>query len=361
MISVKKEKRYLILPVVGLLFSALFLEILFRVLPNKITQIDFSIRNLKYYFTPTRNAYKPFVSFPYNWLGGNNTIWHFNNIGFRDRPVSLMRNSSKVESTYRIVSIGDSVTMGAGVEEWEAFPSQTEKLLQFKTSSSETTYFEAINLGIPGYGTTQYEEVMREVAVKLHPDMVIIGFLPFQDPIESAFSEANKKYNYLRSLPDTVLSPKINIFLINHSYLYLAFLSRYYGFINRYDIVFEDFIKTASREELENRGWNISRQLIKSMKDLADKNNIKFVIVGIPWSEDVFMRRTDTYMPRLKSIANEYNINFIDLSSAIASYPKYRDLFINGSDIHFTTIGHQTVAYTITKYLRDQKLVPVEQ
>lgn len=354
-----KKLIFLFLPLIGLVIGAVALEVIFRILPNKVTQIDFSIRNLKWYFTPTRNAYKPFKSYAFNWLGGNNTVWHFNNLGFRDRPVTVERKFQKSEPIYRIVFIGDSVTMGTGGEEWEAFPSQVEKLLQFKKTIPKTTYFESINLGISGYSTVQYEEVMRDVAMKLHPDMVVIGFLPFNDPMESGYAMINQKYNRLRALPDIILSPKINGFLIDHSYLYLALLSRYYGYITKYRTVFEDYLKTASYEELNNMGWLVSIDLIKKMKVLANKNDIKLVIAGLPWSEDIILGRDSKDMLHLKNITDEMNINFIDLTSAMLSYPRRPDLFINGKDIHFTATGNLTVASAIANYLQSQKLVPV--
>ena len=357
--SIRIQRYHLLLPFVGLVVALFSLEVLFRVLPEKITQIDFSIRNLKWYFTVTRNAHKPFKSYAFNSLGGNNTVWHFNNLGFRDRPVTIERIMQRAEPIYRIVFIGDSVTMGTGVEEWEAFPSQVEKLLQFKKTVSDTTYFESINLSISGYSTVQYEEVMREIAVKLHPNMVIIGFLPFNDPMESAHAQVNQKYNYLRSLPDTILSPGVNNFLINHSYLHLAILSRYYTYITKYRIVFEDFLNSASYTELKDKGWLVSTELIGKMKDLADKNNIKLIIAGLPWSEDIIFKRTSEDMFRLKNITDKFNISYVDLTPAMLSYPRHSELFLNGSDIHLTAVGNLTVASAIAKFLQNQKLVPV--
>lgn len=354
-----RKYSFLFLPLIAFVMSVFVLEVIFRLLPDKVTQIDFSIRDLKWYFTPTRNAYKPLKSYAFNWLGGNNTVWHFNNLGFRDRPVTVERKVQQGEPIYRIVFIGDSVTMGTGGEEWEAFPNQVEKLLQFRKTVPNMTYFESINLGISSYSTVQYEEVMRDVAIKLHPDMVVIGFLPFNDPMESGYMMVNQRYNSLRALPDTVLSPTVNAFLINHSYLYLALLSRYYGYITKYRTVFEDYLKTASYEDLNNRGWLVSTELIKKMKSLADKNGLKLVIVGLPWSEDIVLGRNSKDMLRLKNITDDLAINYLDLTFAMLSYPRPSDLFINGTDMHFTAIGNLTVASAIVNYFQVQKLVPV--
>ena len=136
------NKINIVLIIFGLVVSIILCEIMLRVLPKNVTKIDFSSRSDIRIFSSTRTyKYKPNTARNFTGLGPP-VIWHFNNWGFRDRSFETNEVEGKV---YRITVIGDSVVMGFGVEDYEAFPRRLEKILSPKKFSGGPQFFEVFN------------------------------------------------------------------------------------------------------------------------------------------------------------------------------------------------------------------------
>src|SRR3989344_1598392 len=97
-------KNFLIL-LFGFLVAALAMEIVLRILPKDLTKLDYGLLEDERIYTFSRYVkFKP--NFTRVWTGlGEPTVWHFNNLGFRERAVFI----NKPQNIYRIVVIGDSI------------------------------------------------------------------------------------------------------------------------------------------------------------------------------------------------------------------------------------------------------------
>ncbi len=92
-----------------------------------------------------------------------------NSQGFRGkREYSL----EKPPNTNRIVVLGDSVTLGHGVEDEETFSAVLEKRL------SQIKPTEVINMGVSGFGTAEELIQLRNVGLKYNPDLAILAYFP---------------------------------------------------------------------------------------------------------------------------------------------------------------------------------------
>lgn len=80
----------------------------------------------------------------------------------------------------RIVAIGDSFTFGMGVARDDTWPRQLEARL-----AAKGTAVEVVNLGVIGYNTWQYLEVLRRRALALRPALVVVAF--FVDDVTASF------------------------------------------------------------------------------------------------------------------------------------------------------------------------------
>jgi len=89
-----------------------------------------------------------------------------NTDGFRTRE--FIR---KKAGTFRIVTLGDSTTFGWGVD-----PGYTWQHLLEKRLARDMSGIEVLNLGLPGFTTRHGLGVMRHYALKLEPDLIILGF-----------------------------------------------------------------------------------------------------------------------------------------------------------------------------------------
>ncbi len=101
----------------------------------------------------------------------NNPTWEIslNSEGFRD----LEFPTSKPARTLRIVSLGDSWTLGHNANQNEAYPQRLRALL-----STEFPNFriEVLNMGMVAYTSHEGLELLKRRVLSLEPDIVAIGF-----------------------------------------------------------------------------------------------------------------------------------------------------------------------------------------
>jgi hypothetical protein len=94
-----------------------------------------------------------------------------NSLGLRGSEIS-----PKKDSEIRTLFVGDSFTMGWGVDEEQAYPHLTGDLLK-KHIPDLTT----INAGFAGAGISGYYLYLKYYAFQLHPDIIIIGMFMGND------------------------------------------------------------------------------------------------------------------------------------------------------------------------------------
>lgn len=93
-----------------------------------------------------------------------------NALGFREPRLP----GPKPPGTMRVVALGDSFTLGYGVEEAEAYPRRLERLLDERNPGRR---HEVINLGVPGACPLDYVAHLEEVGLDYQPDLVLVGFM----------------------------------------------------------------------------------------------------------------------------------------------------------------------------------------
>lgn len=74
----------------------------------------------------------------------------------------------------RVAVVGDSMAFGYGVQQGEDFPAQLERELQSELGSARTV--EVLNFAVGGYSIADELVVLRERALPLHPDLVVLEY-----------------------------------------------------------------------------------------------------------------------------------------------------------------------------------------
>jgi len=98
-------------------------------------------------------------------------VQRVNNIGLRGKDIKI----KKPEGTYRILMLGDSFTMGKGVEDHQTFSILVEELLNHKQKISGKDAIEVLNGGVDSYSPIlSYIQLTRDLK-PLEPDMVILN------------------------------------------------------------------------------------------------------------------------------------------------------------------------------------------
>ena len=167
----------------------------------KLDKNNYSIsanENLKHFYEPNPNT---IISDQPEWLKEKVT----NIINSDSLNERYEYEINKPDSTYRIITLGDSFTYGLYVNTEENFSEILEDKLNLKLKCKDIPKFEVINLGVAGYDLSYAIERFRKRGNKYNPDLVIwlINFWNFeiinelQIPLYKELrKEGLKDYNY---------------------------------------------------------------------------------------------------------------------------------------------------------------------
>lgn len=146
-----------------------------------------------------------------------------NRYGFRG-PEFRPRNSEGGNQGFRILILGDSLTMGQGVAEEERYATLVEAQLRARYT---TASIEVVNLGVMGFETVQEEKILVRMWDHVRPDLTVVGFyvndtivtyqgieshrFPMPERLRPYFEQAllfrlaepwyDRPYRWLRNLP----------------------------------------------------------------------------------------------------------------------------------------------------------------
>lgn len=92
-----------------------------------------------------------------------------NSTGFRGPEVAPQPGVG----VFRIVAVGDSVTMGSGVWEKQAYPALLEARLN---EEAQGIRYEVLNIGLSGINTNQVVHRLEAIGLPLQPHLIVYGY-----------------------------------------------------------------------------------------------------------------------------------------------------------------------------------------
>jgi hypothetical protein len=136
---------------------------------------------------------------------------HFesNSEGWRDRLYSL----EKPEGVVRIAVVGDSFTMGSGIEIDDVYHSVLESRLN---AEGREPRFEFLSFGVGTYDVRSYTSITKEEVLRYDPDLILIGFCPENDYVVHSdfgprdFIREGSRHPFLRVYSMWVLDLVVN-------------------------------------------------------------------------------------------------------------------------------------------------------
>jgi lysophospholipase L1-like esterase len=286
----------------------------------------------------------------------------FNRFGFRDRERSLERTPG----TIRILALGDSVTFGMGVAEKDSFPRVTEALLNGSRRDGLAP-LEILNFGVPGYNTVHELAQLREVGLKFHPDMVVVGFL--YNDVEPSTVQSIRLGRAVQfggahgasGSPLIVQAVKSDInasvaFLKHHS-MFFAWLSPRLGVALR-PLGAKGFGQVGEIKDQYvdgNPDWRWTRTALLDMKRLCENQGIPLVIVIIPamakFTESGYPIKE--YHEAVSGFCRAQAINCLDLLPAFWGLDGTK-FWVSLTDGHPNARAHRLMAEAVTKFLAPQ-------
>ncbi len=295
----------------------------------------------------------------------------------------------KAPKTFRMLFLGDSFTMGVGVEQSETYGQLLARRLSSggqRLSQSLWPTFEAINAGVPGYNTQQAVTYLRESGLALEPDLVVLGFYIGNDVAENyAAPSISVQDGYLQSGVPTygVLPAPLRRYLALHSHLYQLLWPYQRRLVDRSLWVRKERQRLQRRlaiyaPALDNRQaealWGATQRQVAAMAKVTRERGLPLVLVVIPEMVQVDRQRWQSLIQpvassgvtyrlswpnqRLVALCRELDLPVLDLLPVFAQAAPGEPLYIE-LDGHWTRRGHAVAASAIEAFLRQQQLLPV--
>jgi len=371
--------------VVSLLIGLLIAEAMIRILNTyRVITLDSSIKTDTRIFSAARNyAHKPFSN-RINQLGDIRTSWFINRLGFRDGDYTF----KKPHNTTRVLALGDSLTFGLGVENYESYPKILE--VELNKNSNLDKVYEVLNMGLLGYGAIEYQNTYLEEGRRFKPDIIVIGFFLGNDALDALWFDINKKAIFLKAVPDMVIPFKVNEFLKNYSSLWIFLLQKYYGWVESQSVdniklVFQNDVKGHMLHDVQidpsnkymQKSWNLTEQALGRIVNTAKKSDTKTLVLLIPTKEQIIPKEwekaksgghnvdsrlySDSAPRRIMlELCQKNNWYCLDLQDQLRKQDDLESLFVR-DDFHLSKKGNEVVSNLIFDYLLKNNLIEYQR
>lgn len=347
-----KKTRLTFLKIVIFVSITLFLiftllEVALRILGFNAYQIDFSVYpNVSGDITPRQDI-----------------VWHLKHIN-HSFHISIneqgFRNPGKAtpEAYYRILCVGDSSTLGYGVDDEETYPARLASFLQPLFPG----FIDVINAGTIGYTIDDELAYLKEKGGRLKPDLVVLEIF-FNDVIEKVsrerltqreFRKKSFPYTPLKSL---WLKSAVYQLLREINVQILVRLGRYFP-ENPFDKV-----DLALHPEKYPDVWrSFDEKLKKFIKTVKELNSELIVVISpdkyqlYDWGYPLYdLKGVRSFQDHIIRILQQESVEYVDLLPVFAGRMKYDSaLFVTYGlyDEHQSEIGQLIKAEEVYKKIK---------
>ncbi|MFO7445374.1 MAG: SGNH/GDSL hydrolase family protein [Ignavibacteriaceae bacterium] len=235
--------------------------------------------------------------------------------------------SKKAGNGKRILYIGDSITMGIGVESDSTFAGII----------NDEENVPVLNSAMIGYSSKDYLNIVKKVIVEDSNKLNITGV--------SLFWCLNDVYDYYpydttpEFKPDGILGGALTFFKKNFKLFYFiknSFTDRQ----ESYYLYDEKFYRA------ENEFFRNSLENLVKIAGILEKRNIPFEIFLFPYEYQLRGNEKEQVNPQelLADSLSNYDISVHNLTSSFKSVTVPGDLYLYGDGIHFSNSGHRVAA-----------------
>lgn len=236
----------------------------------------------------------------------------------RDYPIP------KPNHVKRTLVVGDSITLGWGVEYEDTYP----KILELKLNNKAGPTHEVVNLGVGNYNTVN-ELASLKKHLDLEPDLVVCGF-------------------YINDIEKVTYPSALQYFLMSHSYLYGFASDRLINLNYRKTKSYRSFYNSQFADAQLTRRLNSA---LNGMIELTKKKNIPFILINIPEFHQFKPYPFPQVQKFIESIAYANpDVAYIDLLTRLRDEDPTR-LWVTREDHHPNALGQELIASAIFEKL----------
>ena len=252
--------------------------------------------------------------------------------------------TAKPANTIRILSLGDSKTVGWGLTEAESYSGLIENMLQQHVGVAKKV--EVINAGVNAWSYAQMHTYFRDYGLKYEPDIVILAdanlWTQFSDQNSPEFVKAFMRRvwlkNFLRRFAtyDYIVEYKLRE-------VYQRQRTRFIPMDPRHDMFF--------KEQQAKDPDAFFREQIDGLCTLALTNHIKPVLLHMPTIDQLQSAESDQIIKAKTLVAQRLGVPLLNMTADMR--PKGKSLFLEGDGAHPNASGNQLVAQRLFTVLKD--------
>lgn len=287
-----------------------------------------------------------------------------NRYGFRDEPDFPLKPG---ENEFRILSLGDSIGFGLGIKAEDHYTQIAEKRLRRLVEPEE---LHLVNAGGQGYSPSGYLVYIKNEALRLEPDMVVVETELCNDVTDEALLQWGALDG--KSYPDRIFGGRYLVawdgnllgtystgsYFFEKTYLYTVGVRRSFNLMNRlqtldpfdtipgarvyYSLGFDEFV--LDRERIEE-GWKRLFLALKGTQELLRDRNVPLLVMIMPSRylyQDAgdYTRYAERIYDRGIELAEQYGLNYVPLAEPVRRAGG-ASLFFDFA--HLTAEGNQVV------------------
>jgi len=271
----------------------------------------------------------------------------------------------KSDGEFRLLMLGDSVTMGQGVTRGETYSNQLESMLQ--GSPENPRLYRVINAGVKGYSAFQELSILKRSLV-FNPDMVAVGF---------SMNGVQKPFMNDRNIDGVDISEHNTNQVFNYYLNYLMSETGYGRLIQKLghkpgmvDLCRESpmmdvmYMCSQSRAEPAGSGqWDMTLTNLDKIYGLARAEEMNIVLLVFPHTFQL-MNMNMKYPQRiLADHAEKKGVDVLDFTSVfeelISKEEKPLSRYFMDFN-HYTVEGHSVVASAVYRYMADKGMLTHE-
>lgn len=307
-------------------------------------------------------------------------IQHVNHLGLRGRETT----TEKPVGTRRILMLGDSFTMGKGVEDDQTFSVLVERSLQTSLTECGGGALEVLNGGTDSYAPIlSYLQLDRDLS-RLSPDVVVLNF-----DNSDLIQEAAYRQQAVRSANGAIVAvPQVNRDSLYERFVswtsrYLFFTRALLVYVNRVmgyrEVTVRRVVNQADREHVAHTlegdidrtaQWADVFESIGRIKRRAESIGATFLMTTYPWAHQLgdrdwipgryaFMKKgertTDLTQQTIREQSAALGIELFEARPVFEQYQGSEPLYFD-HDPHWTVAGQRVMAEGLAQDVAQHQL-----
>lgn len=305
-------------------------------------------------------------------------IQRVNSLGFRGREVTI----EKPDGARRVLMLGDSFTMGKGVQDDETFSLLIERRLNRVASSCGLRSVEVLNGGVDSYAPIlSFLQFTRDLA-RLAPDLVVLN-LDHSDLIQEAAYRSQAVRGTggeIVAVPQVAqdsLYERTLSWTSRHLFLTRLLLIYVNRAMDHREVTVRRVVNEAGRDHLahtlegdvdRSAQWRDVFESVGRIKDLAESLGAEFLLTTYPWAHQlgesdwvpgryVYISKGERLSDVSRNTIRGYSTRMgLDLFEALPVFEQHRrsEPLYFAHDPHWTPAGQRVMAEGLGRHIEVQ-------